>query len=185
MLTYNDIYEALKKEKYSEALQQLPKNFAKEVSEYIKEKKEIASKEEDMFSDAIIKTKRQLENAVSIFKELILRRKRKLLNLAFIARETGISKRDFENMFDFEKEMFDRIVTAMEESDKKLNDSMNGKSEETRKNLLVVFNDNIDEFAGTEGEILGPFEKGELSNLPKEIAKILVEAGKAEVVEEE
>ena len=104
MITYNDIYEALRKERYSEQLQKIPKNFVQEVSAYIKEKKSITEKSEDMFSDTIIKTKKQLENAVSIFRELMLRRKKKLLQLAFVAAETGISKRDYENMLSFEKE---------------------------------------------------------------------------------
>jgi len=85
MITYNDIYEALRKEKYSEQLQPIDENFVKEVSVYLEEKKEVTEKKEDMFSDTIIKTKKQLENAISIFKELMLRRKKKLLNLAFIA----------------------------------------------------------------------------------------------------
>src|SRR3989344_9332631 len=127
MLTYNDIYEALRKEKYSEQLQPLPKNFVNEVSSYLSEKKQVAEKKEDMFSDAIIKSKKQFENAISIFKEIILRRKKKLLNLAFIAKETGISKRDFENMLDFEKEMFDIIVKSLEESENKVSELMNGK----------------------------------------------------------
>ena len=64
----------------------------------MKEKKEIASKQDDDFSDVIIKTKKQLENAITLFKELMLRRRKKILNLILIAAETGISKQDFENM---------------------------------------------------------------------------------------
>lgn len=182
MLTYNDIYEALRKEKYSEQLQPLPKNFINEVSSYLKEKKQISEKKEDMFSDAIIKTKKQFENAVSIFKEIMLRRKKKLLNLAFIAKETGISKRDFENMLDFEKEIFDKIVKSMEDADKKINDLMNGKQEK-KNHVLVTFKDKVDEFLDLNGEAIGPFDKGELANLPEEIVKILRDAGKVEVVE--
>jgi len=104
MITYNEIYEALRKERYSEQLQPLPKSFIKEVSDYFKEKKIISEKSGDIFSDAISKTKKQFENAVSLFKELMLRRKKKLLNLSFVATETGISKRDYENMLSFEKD---------------------------------------------------------------------------------
>ena len=45
---------------------------------------------------------------IAIFKELGLRRKKKLLELAFVSAETGISKRDFENLMPFEKETFER-----------------------------------------------------------------------------
>lgn len=182
MLTYNDIYEALRKEKYSEQLQPIPKNFIAEIVDYLNEKKIMAEKKEDMFSDAIVKSKKQFENAVSIFKEIMLRRKKKLLNLAFIAQETGISKRDFENMLDFEKEMFDEIVKSLEDADKKTGDLLNGK-EEKKENIMVSFKENVEEFLDLGGEMIGPFEKGELANLPEEIVKILVDAGKAEMVE--
>ena len=79
MITYNDIYESLRKERYSEQLQPLGKNFVSEVAGYLKEKKAISEKSGDLFSDAISKTKKQFENAISMFKELMLRRKKKLL----------------------------------------------------------------------------------------------------------
>jgi len=184
MIAYNDIYETLRKEKYSEQLQQLPKDFIKEVSDYLREKREIAEKKEDMFSDVISKTKKQFENAISIFREIMLRRKKKLLQLAFIARETGISKRDFENMLDFEKEIFDNIVKNLEEEDKKINDFINGKKEE-KTNVLIMFKEDVEEFLDLNGEKVGPFEKGEIANLPEEIVKILEDAKKVELVEEE
>jgi len=183
MITYNDIYEALRKEKYSEQLQPLPKNFVSEVADYLKDKRELAAKEEDIFSEAIIKTKKQLENAVSIFKELMLRRKKKLLNLAFIATETGISKRDYENMLGFEKELFDGIMTSIEEAEKKVVSLLNGKKEAKVKNKIIRFKESVEEFLGLQGEKLGPFEKGEIANLPEEIVKILSDAGKVEIIE--
>jgi len=182
MITYNDIYETLRKEKYSEQLQKLPENFIKDVSDYLKEKKEIAEKKEDMFSDVISKTKKQFENAISIFKEIMLRRKKKLLSLAFIAGETGISKRDFENMLDFEKEIFDNIVKNLESGDKKINGFINGKREE-RENVLIMFKEDVEEFLDLNGEKIGPFEKGEIANLPEKIVKILEGAGKVEMVD--
>jgi DNA replication initiation complex subunit (GINS family) len=184
MITYNDIYEASRKERYSEQLQPLPKNFINEVADYLKEKREISSKETDLFSDVIVKTKKQLENAITLFKELILRRKKKILNLVLIAAETGISKQDFDNMLQFEKTLFEDLMKSIDVSEKKLNEMLNGGSGETQKNELIVFKDFVDEFIGLDGGKMGPFEKGEIANLPKEIAKILVDSGKVEKVEE-
>jgi DNA replication initiation complex subunit (GINS family) len=180
MITYNDIYEASRKERYSDQLQPLPKNFITEVSDYLKEKKEIASKDNDVFSDVIIKTKKQLENAITLFKELILRRKKKILNLVLIAAETGISKQDFDNMLAFEKLLFDDLMKAIDISEKKLGDLLNGEKDE-KKNELIVFKENVEEFMGLNGEKMGPFEKGQIANLPREIVKILVDSGKAEI----
>ena len=183
MITYNDIYEAARKERYSDQLQSLPKNFITEVSEYLKEKKEIASKEDDAFSDVIIKTKKQLENAMTLFKELILRRRKKILSLVLIASETGISKQDFDNMLEFEKLLFDDLMKSIDFSDKKITESLNGKVEEIQKNKLIVFKTDVEEFVDLEGNKMGGFEKGQIANIPVEIAKILIEDGKAEVVE--
>ena len=184
MITYNEIYEAARKERYSEQLQKLPKSFIIDVAEYIKEKKEIASKEDDSFSEIIIKTKKQLENATTLFKEFITRRRKKILNLVLIAAETGISKQDFDNMFTFEKEMFEDLMKCIDISDKKLNSLLKGNNHEKQKNELIVFKENVEEFVGLDGEKMGGFEKGQIVNIPKEIAKILIEDGKAEVVGE-
>lgn len=183
MITYNDIYEASRKERYAEQLQSIPKNFVSEVAGYLKEKREIASKENDIFSDVIVKTKKQLENAITLFKELILRRKKKILSLVLVASETGISKQDFENMLPFEKTLFEDLMKSIDLSEKVLSDALNGNKEEEQKNELIVFKDLVDEFIGLEGEKMGPYEKGQIANLPKEITKILIDSGKCELVE--
>ena len=58
MITYHDLYEALRKERYSDSLQLLPKKFIEDVSEYLKNKKEFSNKQEDLFSDLAIKNKK-------------------------------------------------------------------------------------------------------------------------------
>jgi DNA replication factor GINS len=188
MITYNDIYECLRKERYSEQLQPLPKKFMQEVADYIAEKKKLANQQGDLFSDEIMKIKKQLENSVSIFNELMLLRKKKLLGLVFVASETGISKRDFENMFDFEKELFDKIILAVQDSEKIISElfNSNNKSIESDKELkLILFLEDVEEFVGLNGEGFGPFKKGDIVNLPKQIADILISGKKAEVVLDE
>lgn len=186
MITYNDLYEAARKERYSEQLQAIPKNFISEVAKYMRDKKEIAAKESDDFSDMIIKTKKQLENAVTLFKELIIRRRKKILNLVLIATETGISKQDFENMLAIEKELFEELMSCMDSSEKKLNELLNGgKGEVSKSNDLVVFLEDVEEFLGVEGDKMGPYEKGDLANIPKEIAKILSDGSKVEIIEKQ
>lgn len=184
MLTYNDLYEALRKERYNEQLQLLSKSFISDVAEYFQEKKKIASKEQDVFSDSVMKTQKQLENAIGIFRELLLRRKKKILNLSFVAAETGISKRDFENMLSFEKDMFEKIMESMENAEKSLKEAMEGK-EESKKHKLVMVLQDINELIDLEGKPLGPFSKGQIVNIPAEIAKILEEDKKIELVDED
>lgn len=186
MITYNELYDALRKERYSEQLQPLPKNFVKEVAAYLKDKKEIANKESDDFSDTITKTKKQFENSIAIFRELMLRRKKKILELAFIAAETGISKRDFENMLAVEKESFEGIMKSLEKGDKKVAGILkNVGGKEEPKNKMIVFTQDTTEFLDLEGNKLGPFRKGDVANLSEEISNILIVDKKAESVEED
>lgn len=149
----------------------------------------MASKEDDDFSDVIVKTKKQLENATTLFRELIRRRKKKILDLVSIAAETGISKQDFENMFIFEKILFEDLMKCVDASDKQLDEELNEKKDTLKgtsenKESLIMFKENVSEFVGLEGKKMGPFEKGQVAKLFKEISKILVEDGKADFVNE-
>ena len=186
MITYPEIYELLRKEKYNEQLQPLPKVFFKDIAEYFEDKKRIANKTDETFNDAIIKTKKQLENAITVLKELITRRQRKIINVALVAAKTGMSKRDSENMLDNEKKLFDTIIRELEGEEGNINNLINGiNKEKDLKNKLVRFIQETDEFSDLEGNKLGPFKAGDISNIPKEVAEILIESEKAAVVNEE
>lgn len=185
MLTYNDIYELLRKEKFSENLQLLPKSFVLDFSQYLAEVKESAMKNDELFTDSVMKSKKQLENSISIFKELILRRKKKLLNLVFVAAETGIMKRDYENMLEFEKEVFDKIVKAFEDGDKDLNKALIGKKvEDIEKNKMIIFGQDVEQFIDMNGNLVGPYYSGQLANIDSKVAEVFVGSGKARYVDE-
>jgi len=186
MLNYSDLYEYLRKEKYGDQLQHLPKNFISEFSEYLtQKKKEISQDNENMLNSNNIE-KKQFENAITLFKELMLRRKRKLLNLVFIAAETGIMKRDYTEMLQFEKEVFEDLVSAVERGDKQLDSLLNGNSnaQESELKMIIIQND-IEEFMGMSGNTIGPYKKGSLVNLDRQTAEILVSGNKARYVDEE
>jgi len=186
MLTYNDLYEILRKEKFNETLQPLPKNFLEDMSEYLNDKKEQSDKENSLFTDSIAKIKKQLENSIALFKELILRRKKKLLNLVFVAAETGIMKRDYENMLSSERDLFEKMVKAFEDSDKDMsNIFVSKKVDSSKKSRMIIFNQAVEQFVDLTGTLAGPFATGELVNLENEVAEILVSGGKASFVDEQ
>ena len=118
-----------------------------------------------------------------LFKELMRIRRKKILNLILIAAETGISKQDFENMLSFEKSLFEELMKSIDISDKSLSEILNGKKEAESKNELVAFIEDVEAFVDLDGNRMGGFEKGQIANIPKEIAKILIDGGKCEVVE--
>jgi len=185
MLTFSDIYEAMRKEKYSENLQMLPKKFLLNAADYFKEKKEFLGKESDLFSDMAIKNKKKLDNAVSSFRDLLRIRKKKILNLAFVASQVGISKKDFENLLPFEKELFEELVKSLERAEKNQNADMIGAQKDTRKHRLVRFLEAVPEFLDFAGNEVGPFEKGEVVNLESEIVEILSKDKKVEIIDDD
>jgi len=185
MLTFSDIYEAMRKEKYSENLQMLPKKFLVETSEYFREKKEFLNKEDDLFSDMAIKNKKKLDNAVSSFRDLLRIRKKKILNLAFVASQVGISKKDFENLMAFEKDLFEELVKALERAEKNQVADMSGSVKDERKHRLVRFLEGVPAFLGFDGSDVGPFAKGEVANLESEIIEILLKDRKVETIDDD
>jgi len=170
MMSYNDLYEVLRKEKYTETLQQLPKDFIKELSEYFSDKRKESSKEDDLFQESIARAKKQLENSIALFKELVRIRKKKLLSLVFVATETGIMKRDYENMLVHEREVFESLVKAFEQGDKELTKLMSSRREGDKKLRMIMFNQDVEQFVDMNGNSIGPFVGGELVNLDGEIA---------------
>jgi hypothetical protein len=166
-------------------LQQLPKQFHIEFVDYLQSKKEMSPSETDLFMDSTLKAKKQFENSLALFKELILRRKKKLLNLVFVAAETGILKRDFENMLPFEQSLFEKLVKAFEEGEKELAQLLQGKRDRIQNNFsMILFTQNTEQFIDMAGNAVGLFNAGQLANLEKEVSQILVSSGKASYVDE-
>jgi len=179
------MYEILRKEKYSEGLQLLPKNFGEDFAEYLTERREESSKEDDLFMENIAKSKKQLENSIALFKELFRVRKKKLLNLVFVATETGLMKRDYENMLTFEREVFDEMVKNFEKFERETGGMIRGKKKKEKYELrMVMFNQDVEQFIDMDGNSVGPFTSGELANLGNKVAEIFVTSGKAGYVDE-
>jgi hypothetical protein len=102
-----------------------------------------------------------------------------------VAAETGIMKRDYENMFNIERELFEKLVKAFEDGDKEVTKiMMSKKQEEAIKNKMIIFNQNVEQFVDMSGSNIGPFTAGELANLDADVAGILVSGGKASFVDE-
>lgn len=183
MLDYNELYEYLRKEKYSEQLQPLPKSFLGDVADFMKQKKKMLTSGSDFFADDLLKEKKQLENAIALFRELVRVRKRKILNLVFVASETGIMKRDFGTLLGFEQDLFERLVMAVDDADKQLQQQLSGTNSVDSTHKMVIVTNSIGEFVGLGGEAIGPFDKGALVNLDSKVADILISEGKAVVVD--
>ena len=184
MVDYEWLYDILRKEKYNDLLQLLPVGFLKEVAIFLKELKNVSIDGEKSILGSNSSSK-LYENSMALFKELILRRKKKILDLVFVATETGIMKRDYENMLPFEKRVFDSLIKGFEDGDKALFDLLYGESEDkVSGNSMILFVQDTEEFISMSGEAVGPFNLGDLANLDSEVSTLLVSSGKARYVDE-
>lgn len=107
-ITYEDIYELFRTEKYSTDLQQLKPEELKKIGRYFRDKKQLFLKQtkESMFFD---KSKRdqlktELENARRALKDFYALREKKLLSRAVFTCRTGL--KDTTNMLASEEKLY-------------------------------------------------------------------------------
>lgn len=136
-----------------------------------------------MFDEITSRNKKILENALSNFKDLLTLRKKKILNLAFLASEVGINKKDYENMLNFEKELYESVVKSLTKADKDKKLEMHGDSQNEQKHKLVRFTEEVPAFLDMNGNEIGPFQKGEIANLDIELLEILSKDNRVEIME--
>ncbi len=184
MLSYTDLYEVVRKEKYGDVLQNLPKEFLGDITAFLQEKRGQAPKDDGLFQEEVVKQRKQLDNSLALFKELMRLRRKKLLQLVHIATETGIMKRDYENMLSFERTMFDAFVQAAERAEKEMQKVLHSPAFAVPTQKLILFTQPVEPFVSMSGEMLGPYVTGELANLDGQITDVLVQGGKATYVDQ-
>lgn len=183
MISYTDLYELLRKEKYTEVLQALPKDFLLDLSVYLQEKRGLTVKDDGLFREEVLKSRKQFDNSLALFKELMRLRRKKLLSMVHIASETGIMKRDYENMLGFERELFDVFVKGAERADTELLHILQGSSSSAPQQKMILFTQAVEQFVSMTGDLLGPFSSGELAHLSADVSDVLVQGGKATYVD--
>ena len=78
-ITYETLFELLKREKDTTDLQKLEPNFFNNFVDYLNEKKKILGKDDSLFSyDEKKKVEKQIDNAKRIIKEIYERREKKI-----------------------------------------------------------------------------------------------------------
>ncbi|MBI5065580.1 hypothetical protein HZA97_05065 [Candidatus Woesearchaeota archaeon] len=194
VLTFENVYEVLRREKGREDLQKLDETFFTHVSSYISEKRAslaVVSKKNDIFSH---KEKEninlQLVNIKKVLKDLYDQREQKIISLALNKSKTNSSLIDTAQLLPKEKQMFEKLSKQLNEyRDEFFNlfeenqeypvipeeQKTEAINENTAKdNVKVEFLTRVDTFIGRELEEYGPFDEGDTTELPKELAEILV-----------
>jgi len=201
VITYETLYELLRREKSREELQKLSSSFIGDVLTYLTEKQktyEDALAKTDVFSLSERETVAlQLMNIKKILKELYDRRERKLLDVALNKSRTNSDIIDTTNMLPTEQVFFNDTLHILSRFRKDvLQQLMDAKKPlilveeppapvETKKTKYVKFLEHVDQIVGDEMELYGPFAQDDQAELPLTLADILIGQGSAQEVSED
>ena len=114
-ITYETLFELLKRERDRTDLQKLEPTFFNNFVDYLNEKMEMLGKEDALFSyDEKKKVEKQIENARRIIKGIYERREKKVLNIALTKSRTKSDVIDTSSFLDNERRFFDEIVKVLD-----------------------------------------------------------------------
>ena len=187
-ITYETLYELLRREKNREELQELSASFYNDVIEYLMGKAGIMEKETEPAKKR--QTETELANVKKLIRELYHKRERKIANIAISRARTGSEMDDSKCLLAPERELyealFDDLITHRE---KMLESVLGGKAPENdtkleNKDMTIRFIAPVPSFLGPEMESFGPFAKDDIASLPKKVAQVLVEKQRAEKAED-
>jgi DNA replication initiation complex subunit (GINS family) len=193
-LTYEKLFDLTRKEKSNEELQKLDPSFFNDLIGYLNDKREILAKEKQntVFSKSEKEmTRKQLQNIKKLITELYMRREQKLVNLAIMKSRTNSHLIDTSSLLEEEKILFTNMVKLL--NDYKTNVLFNvlaGKAPSqpnsvaiSNEEVKIEFVNDVPKFMGKELETYGPFAKDQVVSLPKDVASILVNKGRAKKIE--
>jgi DNA replication initiation complex subunit (GINS family) len=200
-ITFETLFDLLRREKSREELQKLSDTFLDDVKRYIEEKAQVQNTM-NVFSEQE-QTRRQLENVRRILRELYERREKKILMLAINKSRTGSNVIDTRALLPEEQQLYADLVSVLDFSRNRIlvdvlapPHTADRPVAEAQKrpepkpmlpelqNPLVTlrFLQPVPSFMGENLETIGPFEEEEIASLPRAIASVLVERGRAEEV---
>ncbi|MFW6014251.1 MAG: hypothetical protein ACOCQG_03690 [Candidatus Nanoarchaeia archaeon] len=118
VISYETLYEYLRREKNRDEIQKLPQNFSGDVNEYLEKLRQaIKSKKRQVSSfegDEIRKEENRLNNLVGLVTDLYQRREKKLISLAITKSRTKAKLADVASLTGEEKEFFNDLVKVMD-----------------------------------------------------------------------
>ena len=202
MLTFETLFELLRKEKINPELQKLEDDFYQQTVNYLKDKSTIVETEqktESIFSADAKKTQLQLENAKKIIKEFYEKRESKIINLAMLSsraeiKETGINmlkeekklyKEALETLNRYRTGILQNTLTGNKISVKSLKappKDIKTVQEQSTGNRMVRFLHSVPKFVADDLNIYGPFEQEDMSSLPRKTANLLIKRKRAEEI---
>lgn len=207
VLTYETLYELLRKEKARPELNKQDENFLRDALNYLRERQQAYDDnlaKNDIFSQSERdKLHIQITNIRKILRDTYDLRERKILTMAVNHSRTGAYIPDTTNLQPSETDMFNaicgilkqyragilyRLIELREPDVMPTILSIPAKKETQQEQQAITkdnnqktvrFLDTVDQFVGEELETYGPYVPNDIAKLPNTLANILIEQGKA------
>lgn len=197
-VTYETLFDLLRREKGRNELQDLDKSFYEDVSSYLQEKNKSLSTSSSRGEQEKIKI--QVKNVKKILKELYELREKKIINLASSKVRTNSNLIDTSKLLEKEKRFFEeacelfskykveileRITGEQFQSDvlveqEKKEEPAPKKEEVSSEEIKIKILNDLPRFLGTDKKIYGPFNKGDVATMPSATAELLLNKNRAE-----
>jgi len=207
VITYETLFELLRREKDRTELQKLDSSFTSNVLRYLKDKYAIINKQQaELFGpEERKKTEEQIENIRKILKDLYNRREKKVAGVAIEKSRNPALIVDNSSFLKEEREVFENLVKVLDMGRENILNKLlemkepmeikpmnlekapevNEVKVEKKDTKIVRFLSAVPKFVGRELEEYGPFLSEDIASLPAEIANILVKKGRAEEISED
>lgn len=204
VLTYETLYETLRREKSREELQQLDEGFFRNVLTYLREKQQAYDDnltKNDIFSQSERdKLHIQLSNIRKILRDLYDIRERKIINMSVNKSRTNSNIIDTANLVVQEQAIFQSLTAVLSQHRSGIlhriielrepdvlpiilpvpevkNEEIPSPLPHGMKKIKTV--EALEQFYGEELEQYGPYQPNEELTLPEQLADILISQGKA------
>ena len=200
IITYDALYEFLRKEKHNPELQKIDKNFFFDVIRYLKDKQALLDSQKTkstIFTLEVEKAQTQLNNVRKILKELYERRENKIIQIALFASRLQ-EKQDTSAMLPEELNLYKSLADTMSNHrsgilyrvmaaappELPINEPKDIKIDKRSSDeaCLIRFVHAVPQFIGEDMNKYGPFEEEDIANLPLKVAKLFVTKSRAEEI---
>jgi DNA replication initiation complex subunit (GINS family) len=114
IITYETLFDLLKRERDRVELQRLEPEFFANVLSYLREKRSFAQQQEAASYDERMKSQRELDNIRKLIKELYDRREKKIVLLAIDQSRTKSNLVDYSHMLKEERELFEQLTKILD-----------------------------------------------------------------------
>ena len=177
-LSYNQLYDLVRRERSHQELQELAVDFYVEVQQLFQELAVLAAAEP--FAAKAESARSQLVNAKKLFKQLYEAREQKILHLSQHKCRTGSV--DTSKLAEPELVLFERLVLQLSHSRSMLglDDAPEPPRIQKPELITVKVLKPMPQFLGAGMETYGPFAENETVSLPEPVAQVLIRKGTAQ-----